>query len=612
MFQNFSSKATPEVGEKRLDMLRREMRKEELDGFLVPSTDPWLGSGQGPADRRLAWMIGFTGSAGLLVVLGETAQLFVDGRYTVQAGLEVDTNLVTVDSHEIDRIIAFLAAGDDRGTARLIGYDPWLHSRSWIEKLVEKIASLTQDCRFCPCDNLVDRIWTDRPERPTRPMRPYPVSRAGRLSEDKRTSIAEKLRARGCRSAVVTRPDSIAWLLNTRGSDVERTPVTEAFAVIGENGDVDLFMQEEKADEGLNAHLGPEVTIHPPASLDGFLENLPGPVMVDPAQTPDRLFRLVTDSGAKVVRTRDPIALAKAIKNETELRGIEAAHRRDGVAFAEFLSWLADVAHHETLSEIDLVWKLESCRRATGELKDIAFDTICGSGPNGAIIHYRVTESSNRRINDDDVVVIDSGGQYEDGTTDITRTLVFGTPDAHVIRAYTLVLKGMIAMSRLRWPCGEIAGCHVDAIARVPLWGSGMDYGHGTGHGVGAYLDVHEGPHAISRRSDVPLEAGMIVSNEPGYYRKNRFGIRIENLLAVRRWESASAEREMLEFRTLTLAPLEHRLIDSSLLYRDEIEWLDSYHETIFETLSPHCTPRTAAWLDRACRRITRVEPGAV
>ena len=612
MFQNFSSKATPEVEEKRLDMLRREMRKEELDGFLVPSTDPWLGNGQGPADRRLAWMTGFTGSAGLLVVLGESAQLFVDGRYTVQAGLEVDTNLITVDSHDIDRITAFLAAGDDRGTARLIGYDPWLHSRSWIEKLVEKITSLTRDCCLCPCDNLVDRIWTDRPERPKCPMRPYRLSRAGRSSADKRTSIAGKLRARGCRSALVISPDSIAWLLNTRGSDVERTPVTEAFAVIGENGAVDLFMQEEKADENLKAHLGPEITIHPPASLDGFLENLPGPVMVDPARTPDRLFRLVTDSGAKAVRARDPIVLAKAIKNETELKGIEAAHRRDGVAFAEFMSWLADAVHDQTLSEIDLVRKLESCRSATGELKDIAFDTICGSGPNGAIIHYRVTESSNRRINDDDVVVIDSGGQYEDGTTDITRTLVFGTPDAHVIHAYTLVLKGMIAMSRLRWPCGGIAGCHIDAIARVPLWESGMDYGHGTGHGVGAYLDVHEGPHAISRRSDVPLEAGMIVSNEPGYYRKNRFGIRIENLLAVRRWDSGPAEREMLEFRTLTLAPLEHRLIDSSLLHQDEIEWLDSYHETIFETLSPHCTPGTAAWLDRACRKITRVEPAAV
>ncbi len=609
MFQNFTSNATPEVGEKRLDMLRREMRNEELDGFLVPSTDPWLGSGQGPADRRLAWVTGFTGSAGLLIVLGETAQLFVDGRYTVQAGLEVDTNQITVVSHDIHRIIAFLAADDDRGNSRLIGYDPWLHSRSWIERLVEKFTSLTRNCCLCPCDNLVDRIWTDRPERPMHPMRPYPLSRAGRSSGDKRNSITEKLRAKGCRSALITRPDSIAWLLNTRGSDVERTPVTLAFAVIGENGAVDLFMQEEKADEGLKAHLGSGITIHPPASLDGFLENLPEPVMVDPARTPDRLFRRVTDSGAKIVRARDPVVLAKAIKNETELRGIEAAHQRDGVAFAEFLSWLAGAAHDQALSEIDLVRKLESCRRATGELKDIAFDTICGSGPNGAIIHYRVTESSNRRINDNDVVVIDSGGQYEDGTTDITRTLVFGTPDAHVIRAYTLVLKGMIAMSRLRWPCGGIAGCHLDAIARVPLWGSGMDYGHGTGHGVGAYLDVHEGPQAISRRSDVPLEAGMIVSNEPGYYRKNRFGIRIENLLAVDRWDSGSAEREMLQFRTLTLAPLEHRLIDSSLLHGDEIEWLDSYHETIFETLSPHCTPKTAAWLNRACCKITRVEP---
>ena len=441
-------------------------------------------------------------------------------------------------------------------------------------------------------------------------MRPYPETRAGRTSRDKRHCIAEKLRVEGCRSALITAPDSIAWLLNTRGSDIERIPVTEAFAVIGEHGTVDLFMHHEKADDDLRAHLGPEITIHPPATLEEFLENAPGPVMIDPARTSDRLFRHVTDSGVRVVRTRDPIVLPKATKNDAELRGIEKAHQRDGAAFAEFLSWLFGEVHGQPLSEIDLVRKLESCRRATGELRDIAFDTICGSGPNGAIAHYRVTESTNRTIDDNDVVVIDSGGQYEDGTTDITRTLVFGTPDERVVRAYTLVLKGMIAMSRLRWPSGT-AGCHIDAVARVPLWGAGLDYDHGTGHGVGAYLDVHEGPHAISRRSDIPLEAGMIVSNEPGYYRTKRFGIRIENLLAVRRWESGSGERGMLEFTTLTLAPLEHRLIDSSLLQREEIDWLDSYHDTVFETLSPHCTPDAAAWLGRACRKIDTVEPTA-
>ena len=610
MFQTFTSNASPGFGETRLELLRREMRAENLSGFLVPSTGPWLGSGHVPADRRLAWTIGFTGSAGLLIVLGRTARLFVDGRYTVQAGLEVDTNLVTVVALDLDRIVEYLAEGDTGGNARSIGYDPRVHSRSWIENLVEKVEAIAPNCCLCPCGNLVDRIWSDRPERPMFPMRPYPVARAGRTSRDKRNSIAKKLRGEGCRSALITAPDSIAWLLNTRGSDIERIPVTEAFAVIGEHGTVKLFMHHEKADNDLRAHLGPETTIHPPDDLEEFLENAPGPIMIDPAQTSDRLFRHVTDSGARVVRARDPIVLAKAIKNEAELRGIEKAHQRDGVAFVEFLSWLFGEFHEQRLSEIDLVRKLESCRRATGELRDIAFDTICGSGPNGAIAHYRVTESTNRTINDNDVVVIDSGGQYEDGTTDITRTLVFGNPEERVVRAYTLVLKGMIAMSRLRWPSG-IAGCHIDAIARVPLWGFGLDYDHGTGHGVGAYLDVHEGPHAISRRSDIPLEAGMIVSNEPGYYRTKRFGIRIENLLAVRRWDSGPGERGMLEFRTLTLAPLEHRLIDSSLLQQEEIDWLDSYHDTVFESLSPHCTPDAAAWLGRACRKIDVVEPTA-
>ena len=607
MFQEFTSNAASESGTMRLELLRSEMGKEELDGFLVPSTGPWLGNGQVPSDRRLAWTTGFTGSAGLLIVLGRSARLFVDGRYTIQARLEVDTDLITIGALDMDRIIAFLADG---GIARLVGYDPRFHSRSWIEKLVENVESLAPNCSLCPCDNLIDRIWADRPTRPMSPMRPYPESRAGRTSKDKRNGIAGKLRVEGCRNALITAPDSIAWLLNTRGSDIERIPVTEAFAVIDEHGAVNLFMHSEKADDDLRAHLGPEITIRPPDALEDFLAHAPGPVMIDPARTSDRLFRRVNDSGTKVVRARDPIVLAKAMKNETELRGIEKAHQRDGVAFAEFLSWLSGEAHGQPLSEIDLVRKLESCRRATGKLRDIAFDTICGSGPNGAIAHYRVTESTNREIKDNDVVVIDSGGQYEDGTTDITRTLVFGTPAEHVVRAYTLVLKGMIAMSRLRWPCG-VAGCHIDAIARVPLWGAGLDYDHGTGHGVGAYLDVHEGPHAISRRSDVPLEAGMIVSNEPGYYRANRFGIRIENLLAVRRWDSGSGERGMLEFATLTLAPLEHRLIDSSLLQREEIDWLDSYHDTVFETLSPRCTPDSAAWLRRACRKITMVDPAA-
>ncbi len=610
MFQTFTSNASPGFGETRLELLRREMHTEGLSGFLVPSTGPWLGNGRVPADRRLAWTTGFTGSAGLLIVLGRTARLFVDGRYTVQAGLEVDTNLMTVVALDLDRIVEYLAEGDTAGSAPLIGYDPRLHSRSWIEKLVGKVEALAPNCRLCPCENLVDRIWKDRPERPMFPMRPYSRVRAGRTSRDKRNSIAEKLRVKGCRSALITAPDSIAWLLNTRGSDIERIPVTEAFAIIGEHGTVDLFMHHEKADDDLRAHLGPEVAIRPPAVLEEFLENAPGPVMIDPARTSDRLFRHVADSGARIIRAHDPIVLAKAKKNKVELRGIEKAHQRDGVAFAEFLSWLSSEFHGRPLSEIDLVRKLEGCRRATGELRDIAFDTICGSGPNGAIAHYRVTESTNRTINDNDVVVIDSGGQYEDGTTDITRTLVFGNPDEHVVRAYTLVLKGMIAMSRLRWPSG-LAGCHIDAIARVPLWAFGLDYDHGTGHGVGAYLDVHEGPHAISRRSDIPLEVGMIVSNEPGYYRTNRFGIRIENLLAVRRWDSGSGERGMLEFRTLTLAPLEHRLIDSSLLQQEEIDWLDSYHETVFESLSPHCTPDAAAWLGRACRKTDSVEPNA-
>ena len=603
MFQRFSDDAVPRFDPKRLAALRKQMRENALDGFLVPSDGPWLGNGKAPADRRLAWVSGFTGSTGLLVALGDNARLFVDGRYTVQAKREVDGSLISVDSLEMDRISGFVANGRTDGSTVSVGYDARLHSRSWINRFRKAIEAGEANCSLRPCDNLIDRVWTDRPKRSVRPMTPYPEERAGASSHGKRAGIAKAIRKLGCKHALVTSPDSIAWLLNTRGADIDNVPVTEAMAVVADDASVMLFMNEAKADNDLRAHLGPEIVIQPLEALDDFVRNLAGPVLVDPERTSDWLTSLASESGAKLVTKRDPIGFAKAIKNETELRGIERAHARDGAACVEFLSWLSAAEGDQTLSEIELVTRLEGCRRATNKLKDIAFDTICGAGPNGAIIHYRVTEATNRQIGRNDIIVLDSGGQYEDGTTDVTRTLATGTPSRDAIQAYTLVLKGMIAMSRLRWPAG-LAGCHIDAIARAPLWTRGLDYEHGTGHGVGAYLDVHEGPQAISRRSNVPLVAGMVVSNEPGYYRTDGFGIRIENLLAVQECEAVSGERDMLEFRTLTLVPLEHRLIDPSMLQRDEIEWIDSYHATVFERLVPLCTLETASWLEHACRRI--------
>ncbi|MDE2788920.1 MAG: aminopeptidase family protein P [Paracoccaceae bacterium] len=607
MFQAFTPPERLEPGERkrRLAALRRRFRAARLDGFLVPSTDAWQGEFTAPSDRRLEWLTGFTGSSGICVVLSETASLHVDGRYTVQAGLEVDSDLFTVIPMVTggSRLHPLPASTGNRSP--VIGYDPWLHSQMWIADLARDWPGVT----LTASPNFVDAIWSDRPDPPCAPMIPWPLSLTGVPSESKRQRIAATLQSEGQRSLVITSPDSIAWLLNTRGSDVARFPVTHAFATLDDSGKVDLFVDPAKTGDVLRHHLGKGVALHPPDALDEFLDDLPQPVRVDPARAPARIVVRLEGAGKELARDHDPVAVEKACKNDTEMAGMEAAHLRDGAAVCEFLYWLDTPPNPDApdRTEIDVVRKLEDCRRATGALRDIAFETICGSGPNGAVVHYRVTEASNRRIRDNDILLVDSGGQYADGTTDVTRTIAVGEPSGDAVLAYSLVLKGMIALSRLRWPAG-LAGSEIDAVARVALWREGLDYDHGTGHGVGAYLGVHEGPPGISRRAATPLRPGMILSNEPGYYREGQFGIRIENLLAVRPAVLGADGRDMLEFRTLTLAPLDRRLIDSRRLDRDEIHWLNTYHATVLESLTPLCSPATASWLQSACRPLD--EPG--
>ncbi len=600
MLQTFHERTMPRNARPRLAALRRCMASEGLDGFLVPRADAHQGEFVADADERLAWLTGFTGSAGTCLVLAASAALFVDSRYTLQAMRQLDPESFEVRSTEAGGIAGWLSERWSDGAALGIGYDPWLHTVAEISRLETRLES--DSVSFVPTRNLVDAVWRGRPSPPMNLMVPHPDSLAGESHEAKRASVARLLRDAGQRSAVITAADSISWMLNTRGSDVERIPVAQAFAVIHDTGLVDLFMHGSKVNDALRSHLGESVSIRCASEFGACLEAMPGPIRVDRERAPAWVSERIGVGTDRIAYGDDPVLMPKACKNSVELAGVEAAHVRDGAALAEFLAWLHVQIGQSGLTEIDVVRKLEAFRSASGELRDISFDTICGSGPNGAIVHYRVTEETNREIQNGDVLLVDSGGQYADGTTDVTRTIAMGDPPVEAARAFTLVLKGMIAISMLRWPEG-LAGCHIDAIARVPLWREGMDYGHGTGHGVGAFLAVHEGPQGISRRSRTGLRPGMIVSNEPGYYKEGHFGIRIENLLAVRKSETAegSTGRKMLEFHTLTLAPIDRAMIYPDLLDRRETDWLDAYHADILDRLEPHCSRPAAVWLRRAC-----------
>lgn len=599
MFQTFDATTTPETGGPRLIALRNEMKTEGLDGFIIPRADAHQGEYVADCDARLAWLTGFTGSAGFCIALMDTAGVFIDGRYTLQVRDQVDlAHFTPIDwpKTKLGDWLANTAKGGD-----VIGFDPWLHNKGDIDAAVKRLTGT--GITLQPCGNLVDRIWADRPCAPTGQMVPYDVALAGKSSKDKRTQIASKLRDAGQGSVVLTQPDAIAWLLNTRGTDLDKTPVTLAFATLDQAGHAKLFIDLAKVDEKLRQHLGNDVTIQSQDQLGPAIDTLKGPVLLDKSTTPVWLDSRLKLAGTEVVYGADPILLAKAIKNDTEIVGTTSAHIRDGVAICEFLAWLSAQGATPSLTEIDIVQKLESFRATTAELKNISFDTICGTGPHGAIMHYRVTKDTNAKIESNSVLLIDSGAQYIDGTTDITRTIAIGTPPHDAVHAFTLVLRGMINVSMARFPKG-LTGRDIDPLARNPLWQAGLDFDHGTGHGVGVYLSVHEGPQRISRASDVPLQSGMILSNEPGYYKPGHFGIRIENLIVV---EPASPlkgadDREMLQFQTLTFAPIDRALIDVNLMTSSELDWLNAYHANVFKKLANLCSAETQAWLKQACK----------
>ncbi len=596
MFQTFGSETHPDQGPPRLAALRGAMKTAGVDAFLVPRQDAWQGEYVAPADARLAWLTGFTGSAGFAVVLPDQAAVFVDGRYRVQVRDQVADVFKPVDWPETSLADWLRTALPSGGKVR---FDPWLHTSGAVKELREKLNGTTIE--LSPGENLVDQIWTDRPARPDAPFVSYATAYAGETHDAKRARIGDALKAD---SAILTSPDSIAWLLNIRGRDIERNPVPQAFAQVHRDGTVDLFALAGKAD-ALADHLGSEVHVHQIGSFLDHIAKGSGPVQVHAATLPYIVQETLEAAGIDIVEGPDPCALPKACKNETELAGSRAAHLRDAAAMVRFLAWLDATAPHGGLTEIDVVKRLEGFRRETNALLDVSFETICGAGAHGAIVHYRVTEETNAPVTPGALLLVDSGGQYLDGTTDITRTIAIGTPPKNAITSYTAVLRGMIAVSMARFPKG-VAGRDLDALARTPLWQMGRDYDHGTGHGVGAYLSVHEGPQGISRRNMVPLEPGMILSNEPGYYREGEFGIRIENLIATKVAGDITGadDRPMYDFETLTWVPMDRRLIDVSQLTSTERGWLNAYHAEVLDKVSPLVDGDALDWLQAACTEL--------
>lgn len=579
----------------RLAALRDSLARAGVDGFVVPRADEFLGEYVPPSGERLAWLTGFTGSAGLAIVLADRAAVFTDGRYTTQLAQQTDPELWERRHLVEEPPAAWLK---EHAAGRRIGYDPWLHPQAALDRLAASGATLVP----LPA-NPLDAIWADRPAAPTAPAEPWPEEFAGRSAAEKREAIAAELRAAGQHAVILGDAHSVAWLLNMRGGDLDHTPLALAFALLRDDASVTLFMDPAKAGPSLREALGNAVSIEPrdalPAALAALKERT---VRLDPEATPAWFAATLRDAGAEIAPAPDPVRLPRACKTEAERNGARAAHRRDARAMARYLCWFAAEAPRGELTEMEAAARLLHFRRAEDRFRAESFPAIAGAGEHGAIIHYRATEDSNRAIHPNESFLIDSGAQYLDGTTDITRTLWTGpdAPPAELRTRYTLVLRGMIALASTHFPEG-VAGPHLDAIARRPLWEAGLDYDHGTGHGVGAFLSVHEGPVAFSRNAaTVPLREGMILSDEPGFYLPGAYGIRIENLLLVRA-DAVAGPRRWFRFETLTLVPFDRALIDAGALSTAERAWIDAYHGRVLVEIAPGLDGPTANWLRAAC-----------
>lgn len=588
----------------RLTLLRAELERRGLDGFVVPRTDEHQGEYVPPRADRLRWLTGFSGSAGIAVVLKDRAAIFVDGRYTLQVRTQVDTD--ALETHHLIEMTPAKWIFENLPGGGQLGYDPWLHSEhatSSLRKAAEKVGATL----VAQTDNPIDPVWQGQPAAPISPIVSHPLQYAGKPAAEKRDEIGAALASDGCDAAVLTAPDSIAWLLNVRGGDVPRAPMPLSFAIVHNSGSVDWFVDPRKLSPGLGEHIGNGVSVEPVENFPAALESLDGKtVRADPASAAALVFDRLRAGGATIAAGEDPCALPKACKNAIEIAGARAAHRRDGVAVTKFLSWLSEAANRADLTEIAAADKLAAFRQEGDNIRDLSFDTISGSGPNGAIVHYKVGPETDRRMASGELYLVDSGAQYLDGTTDVTRTVAIGTPSEEMRDRFTRVLKGHIAIATARFPEGTSGG-QLDVLARRALWDAGLDFDHGTGHGVGSYLSVHEGPHRISKAPNaVALREGMIVSNEPGYYKTDGYGIRIENLVTVVPCAGlADAERKMFEFETLTFAPIDRALVDVSLLDNTEIAWFDRYHAEVFGKISDGLDDTGRRWLEAVTRPIS-------
>jgi Xaa-Pro aminopeptidase len=598
-FQTFDEPESGVALTARLAAFREELARRKLTGFVVPRADQQQNEYVAPSEERLAWLTGFTGSAGMAIVLTFEAAVFVDGRYTLQAAKQVDNKAWRVESL-VDPppeswLTKHLTAGDR------LGFDPWLHTSAAAERLAAACAKAGAELVAVET-NPVDAIWTERPPPPLAPVAVHGLRFSGEREADKLGRVREEIKKLGVEALVLSDSHAVAWTFNIRGADVAHTPLPLSYALVPKDGRPTVFIDHRKLSNATRDHLEQSADVREPDALTSELTALArtgASIALDSATAADALSRLIGNAGGKVVRGNDPVSLLKAVKNGTEIDGTRNAHRRDAVALVRFLAWIDREAPRGNLTEIDAVEALETFRRDTGALKDVSFPTISGTGPNGAIVHYRVTRKSNRRIAPGDLLLIDSGAQYEDGTTDVTRTMAIGEPSAEMRDRFTRVLRGHLAIARAVFPDGT-TGAQLDTLARQFLWQAGIDFEHGTGHGVGSYLSVHEGPARISKLGTTPLKRGMILSNEPGYYKADGYGIRIENLELVVARDIPGAEKPMNAFEALTLAPIDRRLVEVKMLSEDELVWLNAYHARVSDKVRSDLDEAAKAWLDQA------------
>tara|TARA_B100000315_G_scaffold260520_1_gene322557 strand:+ start:5173 stop:7203 length:2031 start_codon:yes stop_codon:yes gene_type:complete len=589
----------------RLANLRQQLKTQKVSGFVIPLADEHQGEYVPKFAQRLAWLTGFTGSAGLAIVIPDKAAIFVDGRYTLQANEQIDTNHFEVNHSVDDPADTWISKNLKSGEK--LGFDPWLHTSNGLSKLRKacdkagaKLAALN--------GNPIDTIWDNQPPPPLTPVEPHGIRFTGLSSGEKRALISEEMKKEGVEASILTAPDSIAWLANIRGGDVPFTPFTLAFGIIRANGSLDIFTDPRKYTGGVLASLDDDIKIHARADFLPALEELGGnktKVGLDLASAAEIISQTLKSSGATIHGFTDPCQLPKARKNAVELDGMRNAHLRDGVALTRFLAWLDVNIDDGKLTEISVADQLEVFRRHGEAIQGLSFPTISGAGPNGAIVHYRVTEDSNRALDKNSLLLLDSGAQYLDGTTDVTRTVAIGKPSNEMIDRFTRVLKGHIALASAVFPAGT-NGSQLDILARAALWQAGLDYDHGTGHGVGSYLGVHEGPQRISKLPNrIALEPGMVVSNEPGYYKPDEYGIRIENLIVVTEAPNSNqSNRPQMCFETLTLAPFDLALVDVAMLVKSEIDWLNAYHKKVQTALAPLLDGKTKKWLIEATKAL--------